>query len=318
MLFLSAKDIDSVIEVSAMIDAIEEAYHIQASGDYTMPQRMHVDHGKNTLLLMPCLADRSLSTKLVTVYTGNADIDTPVINGMVILSDGSTGEPLAVMDGAKLTAHRTGAVGGVAFRYLGNKEIKKIGLVGAGVQGYHQLLYTCSETAISEVLVYDANPERLSEFISNIDIPVSRITESQSAQKLVEEVDLIITATSSQEPVLPDKEGIYTGKTIIAVGSYRPDMRELPQKFFEVCDRIFVDTMHAIMESGDINDPYKNRWYRNDMLPMAELVTGNTRIRENEHTLLFKSVGMALFDNVAARLLYREALQKGIGTEINL
>jgi len=320
MLFINGQDIDRILDLPAMVDGIEEAYRIQDAGNFTMPKRMHVDREENTLLLMPCFTDASLSTKLVTVYPENIHIDKPIINGIVILSDGSTGEPLAMIDGAKLTAHRTGAVGGVAIRYLTDDKINRIGLVGAGIQGYHQVLYACSVRKIKEVWIYDSNPARLENLLKELKpgLPGIKFIKAKSASDLVNNVDLVITATSSKEPVLPDREGVYAGKTILAFGSYRPDMRELPQKFFEVCDRIFVDTMHALQESGDIIDPYKVPWYRNELVPFSELVMGNTNLRDNEHTILFKSVGMALFDNVAARLIYQEALEKNIGVEIDL
>ena len=320
MLFLNGADIDRVVETSAMVDAIEEAYRIQDAGNFVMPKRMHVEQGENTLLLMPCFTDASLTTKLVTVNPENINIDKAVVNGLLILSDKTTGDSLALMDGAKLTAHRTGAVGGVAMRYLAGENAKTIGLVGAGVQGFHQLLYTCSERRIEETWVYDSNKDKLESFISDLGRKLKnvRIIKAESVLDLVKNADVIITATSSKEPVLPDLEAVYNGKIIIAMGSYRPDMREIPQKFFEVCDKIFVDTMHALQESGDIIDPYKNRWYRNELIPMADLLADKAKIGDNEQTILFKSVGMALFDNLAARYIYRSALENKIGTEIDL
>jgi len=320
MLFLNGADIDRVVETSAMVDAIEEAYRIQDAGNFVMPKRMHVEQGENTLLLMPCFTDASLTTKLVTVNPENINIDKAVVNGLVILSDKTTSDFLSLMDGAKLTAHRTGAVGGVAMRYLAGENAKTIGLVGAGVQGFHQLLYTCSERRIEEAWVYDSNKDKLESFISDLGRRLKnvRIIKAESVLDLVKNADVIITATSSKEPVLPDLEGVYNGKIIIAMGSYRPDMREIPQKIFEVCDKIFVDTMHALQESGDIIDPYKNRWYRNELIPMADLLADKAKIGDNEQTILFKSVGMALFDNLAARYIYRSALENKIGTEIDL
>ena len=261
-----------------------------------------------------------MSTKLVTVNPENVNIDKAVVNGLVILSDKTTGEFLALMDGARLTAHRTGAVGAVAMRYLAGENAKTVGLVGAGVQGLHQLLYTCAERRIKEAWVYDSNKDKLKSLITDLGPKLKniRIVKAGSVLDLVKNADVIITATSSKEPVLPDLEAVYNGKIIIAMGSYRPDMREIPQKFFEACDKIFVDTMHALQESGDIIDPYRNLWYRNELIPMADLLADKAKVRDNEQTILFKSVGMALFDNLAARYIYRSALENNIGTEITV
>ncbi|UCG28553.1 MAG: hypothetical protein JSV24_04120, partial [Bacteroidales bacterium] len=113
MLCISADDIVKAVSCQELVMAVEKAMIMYEKEEFYMPQRMHLDYKGNILLLMPCFTPESMATKLVSLFPGNLEKGKPVINGIVILNDAETGEPLAVFNGAKLTAVRTGAVGGV-------------------------------------------------------------------------------------------------------------------------------------------------------------------------------------------------------------
>ena len=177
MLYINANDIVKILSLREIVDTIEKALLIMSEQQFFMPQRFHISQGNNTLLLMPCFTEKYFGTKIVSVFPDNAKKDKPVIYGNMMLNAGNTGESLAIIDGAKLTAVRTGAVGGLAIRYLAPKRSKSLTIIGAGVQGVHQAIFACSEADISKVYVCDHNEEKIiflkeqvSRWHKNIDV----------------------------------------------------------------------------------------------------------------------------------------------------
>lgn len=320
MLFLGERDIVGAVSFPEIVEAVASAMVLYEKKAFHMPPRVHVDDGRNTLLLMPCFSGRVFGTKLVSLFPGNAEKGLPVLRGAMILNDGGTGEPLALLDAAVLTALRTGAVGGVGIRYLTGEGVATLGIVGAGVQGFYQALFGCTERKFSDVVVFDLLPEKVAAFCQKFlgyfsDVQIHRVSR---VEDLLEKSQVVITATNALEPVLPDREELLEGKCFVGIGSYKPTMREFPETLFRLLDRVFLDTEHAVEESGDVIDPLKNGWIRrNRIVTLGKVITGEEKIVKGG-TRLFKSVGMALFDLVVSELIYRQALQKGLGQEITL
>jgi ornithine cyclodeaminase/alanine dehydrogenase-like protein (mu-crystallin family) len=298
------------------MDAIEQAYTIELAGAYSMPPRIHIDHQENTLLYMPCFLENIFGTKFLSLFPGNAIRNQPVINGVVMLNEAASGKPVAILDGAKVTAIRTGAVGGVAVRHTAPQQVESLGLIGAGVQGFHQVLFSCQARKIVNVSVYDMSKEKTRiccEHLSNA-LPQVSIKAAQSVEDLLVKSEIVITATPSQKPVLPDDKNLLRNKCYIGIGSYKPDMREFPRALFELIERVLIDTEHGLEESGDLITPLDKGWIeKSQILKFGSYLTAKIRPGSGEKTTLFKSVGMGLFDIVVSELIYYKALQKGIG-----
>lgn len=320
MLCLSANDIVNAVSLTELVDAIETAFLINEEGNFFMPERMVINYSDNTLLLMPCFTEKRFATKLVSLFPENVNNNKPVLYGSVILNDGNTGEPLAILNGAKLTAMRTGAVGGTAIRLLAEKNSRSVGIIGAGVQGLHQTLFAINERDISNINVYDPNPEIEEIFVSTI-LDLYKKTEIKfynTAEEVLDRSEIIIMSTTATSPVLPEKPDKLKGKCYIAIGSYKPEMKEFSESLFKLVDQYFIDTEHAMTESGDLINPLNNNWFKKENIYTAgKLLTGKVKLSSNK-TRLFKSVGMALFDLVTADLIYRRALEKGIGTRVEI
>ena len=156
MLFLSEQEMWQSVTLEDIMDAIEDAYAIHKSGNYKMPDRFIAQRDKNMLLYMPCFLDSVIGTKMLSEFPDNPSLGIPYLNGLMILNDAKTGLPKAIMNGSALTAMRTGAVGGVALRYLAPEDAASVGLVGCGIQGLHQLLYACEVRPITNIYLYDA------------------------------------------------------------------------------------------------------------------------------------------------------------------
>jgi len=322
MIYLTEKDILKAALIDEVLNAIETSMRLYEKKEFHMPQRMSVEYEKNTLLLMPCFIKDCFGTKLVTLFPKNPEKNIPVLNGIMVLNDAQTGVPLALLNGPALTALRTAAVGAVSIRHMAPDKNKKLGVIGAGVQGFYQAWVACAGMNFTDVFVYDLYPEKISalgEKLSEM-IPDVKIHQAGSVEELLENSQVVITATTSFEPVLPENEDLLAGKHFVGIGSYKPNMREFPQALFNMLKSVFVDTEHALHESGDIIVPLQNNWLKREQI----MTLGRFLINEESpdevkgETTLFKSVGMALFDVCASKLIYEKAIQKGLGQEIVL
>jgi ornithine cyclodeaminase/alanine dehydrogenase-like protein (mu-crystallin family) len=233
-----------------------------------------------------------------------------MIYGTVVLNDGETGEPLAVLDGSKLTAMRTAAVGSVGIKYLAPENADTLGIIGLGIQGLHQALFACEIRPIKELRILDRShknmklfTERFSTYYKGI-----KVIMCKTAEELCRSSEIIITATASSQPVVPKTGGWWRGKTLIGIGSYKTDMREFPDEVLHEVKRLYVDTMHGLNETGDLLLPLQNGIIsREQIMPLSELISGNVVFEEG--TQFFKSVGMAAFDLYGAMLVYENLTQ---------
>jgi ornithine cyclodeaminase len=155
--------------------------------------------------------------------------------------------------------------------------------------------------------------DRLSRVIPEVSVHLT-----DGVEQLLEQSQVVITATTSMDPVLPDDEELLAGKHFVGIGSYKPQVREFPQALFNLIERVYVDTEHALEESGDVIVPLEKGWLRRDQVSTLghSLIHGKSAARAKEETTFFKSVGMALFDVCASKLIYENAIQRGLGQKI--
>lgn len=321
MLFLNHKNVAASVALPDVMDAIERALvDSERPEDFVLPLRVNVaDKDDNILMLMPCLAAHAWGLKVLTIFPQNPARGKPYIDGMVILYEPETGQPQVLMDGKIVTALRTGAVGGVGIRHLSNPNTRSLGLFGAGVQGYWQIRYACAARDIKDVWVHDAFPEKLPAFFERLGeaLPAVNFHIAKDARQLLENCEAVMTATTSLTPVLPDDPGLLKGHCFVGIGSFRPDMREYPDALFEVVDEVYVDTIHALDETGDLLTPIERGLLKQEDVRTigSRLVAGTCEIPK---TAFYKAVGGALFDLYTADLINREARKKGLGMELEL
>ncbi|NOQ27016.1 MAG: hypothetical protein GQ564_16770 [Bacteroidales bacterium] len=320
MLIISKEDIEKAVDSSELVSAIERAYIIQDKASTNIPDRMHIDSDENTLLLMPGFIDSVFGTKLVSLFPENAKENKPVLYGVMVLNDAQTGEPLAIINGSKLTAMRTAAVGATAVKYLSPFMAQTLGIIGAGVQAYHQALIVSAQRPFRKLIICDKNlskaeviKEELESKLENISIEVTN-----DSNQLVMDSDVIVTATSSNKPVFDVDIEKLNNKTFVGIGSYKPDMQEFPLSLYNAVDKVYVDTLHAKKECGDIKIPLKKGLIEDsNIIPFSSVLTSGELLNEAPFSI-FKSVGMSLFDLTVAELIYNNAKEKGLGTEVNI
>lgn len=291
------------------VDAMENAMKTSVSGEYLMPKRMHLDYGDDTFLLMPCITNEYWATKLVSFCPENKKLSRPSIYGTIVLNDTKTGEPLAIMDGSTITAMRTAAVTAVGIRHLSPVQSHSLGIIGTGIQGVSQALFACEVREINEIWAYDQNCDNLNLFTDmvNSEYPKIKIIQATDSGEVVLNSEIIITATNSQHPIFPNSKELFTGRTFIGIGSYKPDCMEFPEQLFRQLDQIFIDALDGKKESGDLITPVKQNWISDEHIhSLGSLLTGAVVPTANP-TRLFKTVGSAIFDLFAAKLVYEKS-----------
>jgi len=318
MICLNNSDVHSAASFSEILEAMKAAILAHEQGEVYNPDRAHINFGKNTLLTMPCIGQEQFSIKVVSVFPDNSLQKLPAIYGTLLLNDSDTGKPLAILDAKAVTALRTGAVGGLSVQHLVPDSLKTLGVIGTGVQGLYQALFACTvRKQVKDVYIFNRSAEKLTLFKQNFNhyFPNIQVHPLQDVRTLIEKSALIITATTSPTPVVPNDAALLQGKHFLAVGSYRPDMRELPDAICSLVDQVYVDTLHAKVESGDLAIPLREkRWQDEKIFTLASHLkqTANPNQYAGQ-TTLFKSVGLAVFDLFAAEVMYRNAVARGLG-----
>ncbi len=298
--------IENTAEINQWIGAMEEALHTCGSDSFLMPTRMHLDLEKNTYLLMPCISRGYWSTKLVSFCPDNQAIRKPSIYGMVVLNNAETGEPLAIMDGRIITAMRTAAISAAGLKVLAPSGIQSLGIVGTGFQGIYQAVFACQTRNIKQIWAYDRSNEAFKVFKATLaeKYPDIHVIKADDANQVAMQSEVIITATNTQQPVFDNRKDLFQNKTFIGVGSYKPDCREFPEELFKSADQLFIDTEDGLTESGDLITPVKNGWIGPDNIyPISKLLKKQITLSEN-NTRIYKTVGSAIFDLFAAKLVY--------------
>jgi len=317
-----ALDADEVAAACPMADCIKEmadVFALHGLGKVDSPLRSRLSVPSGDVLIMPSMARRAraeASVKVVSVFPNNKK-GTPSINAITILVDGETGEPKGMLSGGVLTAIRTGAVSGLSCRYLARKDSTTMGIIGAGGMAYQQVNGVVSELpSIERVRIFSMDPAGSKALAKrcagSLDVEASVVEE---VNRCVRGSDVLVTATTSRTPVFRGSI-VEEGTHVIAMGSYRPETREVDSDFVSRAS-IFVDSREAVLEeAGDLLIPIKEGRLSKRAIraEMPELVSGKKRGRASRSEVtFFKCVGLAFEDNAAGWLAYRRALKLGIG-----
>jgi ornithine cyclodeaminase/alanine dehydrogenase-like protein (mu-crystallin family) len=262
-----------------------------------------------------------LAVKIVSVFPENTKLDLPTIHAAVLVLEPHTGRVLAVLEGGVLTAIRTGAGCGAATDLLARPDSRVAAIFGAGVQGRTQLEAICSVRSIKKVWIYDPNKTNVETFIremaGNGPIPKD-LFAAKNAQEAIIDSDIISTATTSYTPVFAASD-LKSGVHINAVGSFTPEMQEIPSEVIQQA-QVIVDSKDAVLgESGDLLQPIEQGLITSDHIhaEIGELVLGRKTGRvDDQQITVFKSVGVAVQDAVAGRLALENAQKMGLGETV--
>ena len=331
ILVLKESDISSIITMSDIISADKEALSIYSNNLSNIPLRTNIDvpEFKGQCLFMNGYAApaKALGVKIVSVYPNNINKNLTSVPATMVLVNAETGIVNALIDGTYLTRLRTGAISGLATEILSRKNSKIFALFGTGGQAVTQLEAVLTVRNIELVKVYDVMNERAVDFAKKMSEKFSKkfnnvkIISVKSSDEAVEDADIITTVTTSKKPVF-NANKVKKNVHINGVGSYTPDMCEVPEEILVKANKIYVDTKDgAINESGDLIQPIKKGIIKVEKIngELGEVINGKIKGRENDDEMtFFKTTGSAVLDLVAAQKIYELAKKNNIGNVIDL
>ena len=327
MLILTADDVRQALPMNEAIEGMKNAYAALSSGMAVVPlrTRLPLPDSEALSLFMPAYVhsaeEQALAIKVVSLFPTNPARGLAYIQAAVLVFDPETGRAMALLEGSSLTAIRTGAAGGAAIDLLARKDSRVAAIFGAGAQGRTQLEAVCTARRIETAYIFDANPEKAQAFAEEMkgkgSIPQD-VRVARNPREAIENADVVCTATTSAKPVFADKD-IKVGVHISAVGSYTPEMQEVPAETLQR-GRVFVDSRAAALEeAGDLIQPIRAGTFDESHIcgEIGEVVSGKKVGRQSDDEITyFKSVGVAVQDAMAAQIALTNARKMKIGQEV--
>lgn len=320
---LSGDDIDKALGMPQAIEICGRAFMELSSGQAVMPARMHLDTPGGTTLVKPAYLQRSrgLAMKLVTVFPQNPPKGLPTIQALVMVLDSETGTPSAIMDGTRLTALRTGAASGAASKLLARPESKVLALFGAGGTAPDQAEAVMAVRPIEELRIYTPSGDSSAALAADLKQkhPGLKAFAAQSPAQAVQGADVICCATTSTGPVF-DPADVKPGAHINGVGSFKPEMKEVPLSGLANV-RVYVDSLEsAITEAGEVMAALEaGALSKEDLIELGAALNGDAPGRASEQEItVFKSVGTAVQDVATAQAVLEKAHELGLGTQAEL
>ena len=322
---LNEQQVHALLPMADLIAAMESALAKFSARDVLQPVRTVLTVGptKAYFGVMPAYvpAPASLGAKLVTVFGENHQKNLPSHLATILLLDPDTGALQAIIDGRYITEARTAAVSAVSARFLANAGASTLAIIGSGVQARSHLEALQHVRQLREVRIWSPRQRSREQFVDDMSsrVPVPIIAAS-SAEAAVRGADLIVLVTSSPTPVIEDA-WVAEGAHVVCVGACRPTQQEMPPALVRRA-RVYVDsTAAAVVESGDIVMNIAAGLFDASHIrgEIGELVLGRVKGRMAPKDItVFKSLGMAVEDLVAADLVFRRAVEAGAGTELSV
>lgn len=319
---LTEADVRAVLTLDDLIETMSSALASFSGGQVEQPVRptISVDGNRAFFATMPAFAKQpaALGAKLVTVFENNHAKGLPSHLASIVLLDPETGALLALLDGRYITEARTAAVSAVSSRLLARRRSQSLAVIGTGVQARSHLEALSRVHALRQVTVWSPNASHRAQFAAaSSGYPVTAVDHAGEA---VVGADIIVLVTSSATPVL-ENGWVKPGAHVISVGACRPDQREM-DPLLTARARFFVDSRAAaVVESGDIVMGMREGRFDAGHIAgeLGEVAAGTLPGRRNDSEItIFKSLGMAVEDVTAADLAYRRALERNLGTELEL
>jgi alanine dehydrogenase len=318
-LLLDRNMVASLLNMTECIEAVEKAFAELAANTAVLPLRTAISSPGGISLYMPAfLRDaNALACKVVAVFHDNpAKHGLPTTTATVLLQDPETGRVSCIMDGEYLTAVRTGAASAVATRHLARTDPGQVaGIFGAGVQARMQLRAIREVRALSRACVYDPSRDAARRFCEEMSAQLDLEVIPAATAREAAEADILCTATSSPVPLFDGRQ-VREGAHVNGIGSHTPEARELDGQLIRRAKLVGDSREACFRESGDIIIPLREGLIAESHFyaELGEIVSGKKAGRTSEREItVFKSNGLAIQDAAAASLVYRKALEAGVG-----
>ena len=302
-LWLTDGDVERLLTVEEAVPVVEAVLKQQAAGTATNLPRGHTIAGPGVMLAHMTAALHEQGVFGFKVYS--------IVDGayrfFVLLYSVATGDLLAVIEANQLGRRRTGAASGVSAKYMSREDSAEVGILGSGFQAGAQLEAICSVRPIERVRVYSRNPENRNGFARRMTETLSiEVVAADEPRAVVESADILVTISNSRTPVF-DGEWLRAGTHICAVGGANEYVTELDDATIQRADFIAVDSIaQAKIECGELLMPASRGLILWEQVSELWQVVGGEKAgrRSAEDITLFKSLGMAMWDLAAAKVVY--------------
>ncbi len=325
ILVLTAPEVEELLSMPDCIEVMADALTALARNEVVLPLRsvLRPADAKGLMVMMPAYRrgeGNVFGLKAICVFPENPRLGKDAHQGFVLLFSGETGEPLSLMNASAITAIRTAAVSALATRLLAREDAAELAIIGAGVQARTHLSAISCVRRLKRARVVSKSYERARqlaiELKDQFPFPIEPLP---NVEQTVRDADLIVTATTSPEPVLK-REWLAPGTHINAVGTYSPTAREIDGPTMAAA-RIYVDRREsALNEAGDYVIAAKDGLIgpENILGELGEILIGEKSGRTSpDEITLFKSLGLAIEDVAAAQYLFAKAQSDRLGTWID-
>jgi alanine dehydrogenase len=312
VLLLGRRDVEALLDVDLLIDTLAGAMVDLSAGRADVPERVgaRVAERDGMLLAMPGYTPsaNALAAKLVTLFPKNAGTDLPTHQALIAVFDPATGEPVALLDGDAITATRTAAGSALATRLLAREDATTLAILGTGVQARSHARAVTRVREFEKVRVAGRDPEKAQALAAELPMPVQVV---RSWEEACAGADVICATTHATDPVVR-REWLAPGAHVNSVG-YNPQGREVDEA--AVSDALVVVESRAAALAPPPSGSNDLRGL-GDATEIGEILDGTRPGRTSPQEItLYKSVGVAVQDGVAAALVLAAARERGAGTE---
>jgi len=329
-LVLNSAQVSGVLPMREAIEALRAAFGDLQRGEAKQPERiiLGVGWGANVLevLTMPSYLPRqnAMAIKISSIAPANRQRGLPLIHALVTLFDTDTGSIVALLEGASLTALRTGAMSGLATDLLARPDASRLAVIGAGAQARAQIRAVAAVRPLTSIIIQsrtDAKAHALAEWVTNESgLAVSARVVAQ-AEAAVSEADLVCLCTSTAVPDHILQAGwLRPGTHVNAIGGINEVACEFDPWYLQTAYVVVEERAVALAESGEVRQAIQAGYLSAErLIDAGEIVNGVAPGRASPSQItVFKSVGLAIQDAAVSRALYEKARLSGIGTTIEL
>jgi len=322
-LLLTRKNVADLLSLEECINAVEEAFKLYAEGKVQPPKILGVHNHKGGFHIKAGLIEKQtpfFAAKMNANFPNNMkDHGLPTIQGILIASDGGTGQLLALMDSIEITILRTGAATAVAAKYLSRPDSKTVAICGCGNQGRVSLKALMKVRSIEKVFAFDTDSVRADKFAKDLSgelkVTIEPVTD---LEQNLSHSDIVVTCTPSKLPFIKP-EYIRPGTFIAAVGADSEEKQELYSELL-ISNKIITDLTEQCATIGELHHALVNGQVTiSDVYAeLGEIIAGKKEGRiSGSEVIIFDSTGTALQDVAAAAIVYEKAVSGGIGKKLN-
>lgn len=322
-LLLTGRDVSALLTIEECMAAVEHAFKLHGEGKTQPPGILGVHADNGGFHIKAGLLDLNrpyFAAKINANFPGNPMHNgLPTIQGVVLLSDGENGYPLAVIDSIEITTQRTGAATGVAAKYLARPDSKTVTVCGCGIQGRISIRALSRVLSIEKVFAFDIDRGQAEGVTNDLAVELGiKIESTDNLQNALRQSDICVTCTPSKQPFLKE-EFVASGTFIAAVGADNPEKQELQPTILSR-NKVVADVIEQGITIGEVHHAITAALMtREDVhAELGQVIAGIKPGRTSaDEIIVFDSTGMALQDVVTAATVYEKAVKNGVGTRID-